>query len=159
MKAFTDRACERFNKYVKTSAGNCWEWTGGKFSNGYGQFRLDTQTKVCAHRFSYIVYNGNIPDDVLVLHKCNNKGCVNPEHLYAGSLSDNQLDIRKSLVNPDRGLTANQASLIKSVLRLTKLTHEQIANVFNVTRPVISYISRGESWTWVQEGAWLNESD
>jgi hypothetical protein len=67
----------------------CWEWMGFIRPSGYGQVH---QNKL-AHRVSWELHNGPIPNGVLVLHKCDNKSCVNPDHLFLGSHRDNTQDM------------------------------------------------------------------
>ena len=59
---------------------DCWEWKASKISDGYGQFSLDNRN-VYAHRFSYELYKGKIPDGMFIDHLCRNPSCVNPKHL------------------------------------------------------------------------------
>jgi hypothetical protein len=73
---------------------DCWEWTGGKTVDGYGLFKLNGR-HVLAHRVSYEIEVGKIPDGMLVLHKCDNPSCVNPDHLYTGTNQDNANDRMK----------------------------------------------------------------
>ena len=81
---------ERFMQKVDTS-GECWMWTAATNSQGYGRYRLDGKIRR-AHVVSYVFANGDIPEGMLVLHSCDNPGCVRPEHLRCGSQSDNALD-------------------------------------------------------------------
>lgn len=75
----------------------CWLWNAGVFSNGYGQFRIG-DTKVKAHRVAYFLRHGKLPlynskgVPLYVLHKCDNKLCCNPKHLFLGTQKDNIYD-------------------------------------------------------------------
>lgn len=74
---------------AKASDKECWLWTGGTFSGRYGRFFFKGKP-VLAHRFVCQLVNGEIPEGMFVLHKCNNKLCCNPAHLKAGTNSENQ---------------------------------------------------------------------
>lgn len=81
---------ERFWAKVQKSE-SCWIWQAGLFDNGYGQFRLGKR-KVKAHCFSWVIYFGQIPQGKLICHRCDNKQCVNPSHLFIGTHKDNAQD-------------------------------------------------------------------
>jgi len=75
---------------------NCWEWKGAKKrkEGDYGSLIIGSRTDktrktISAHRYSYIVFNGDVPDGLWVLHKCDNPSCINPEHLFLGTRQDN----------------------------------------------------------------------
>jgi hypothetical protein len=70
----------------------CWEWSTNKNNKGYGMFYFNGK-KQLAHRFSYELYLGEIPKNICVLHKCDNPGCVNPNHLFLGTRKDNAIDM------------------------------------------------------------------
>lgn len=72
-------------------SGSCWIWTGARFTNGYGSSGRKGRHKY-AHRQSWEMINGPIPHGKLVLHHCDVRNCVNPEHLYLGSHADNMRD-------------------------------------------------------------------
>ena len=96
---------ERFWSKVLKVEGGCWEWQAGKFTTGYGQFGLDKKQRT-AHRVSYELANGPIPDGLLVRHACDNPGCVNPAHLLLGTHKDNTWDMilrGRSTLRPNPG--------------------------------------------------------
>lgn len=95
----------RFWTKVKI-AKQCWEWTASTYKKGYGSFWLNGRN-VRAHRFSYEMLIGPIPAGMKVLHKCDNPKCVRPDHLFLGTINDNNKDkARKNRANNQyRGIT------------------------------------------------------
>lgn len=82
------------NKYNKNGPihpihGQCWIWTSAKLKSGYGRHK-----GVLAHRYCWEMYNGQIPEGMSVLHKCDNPSCVNHNHLFVGTQQDNLEDMR-----------------------------------------------------------------
>ena len=86
---------ERFErKFMPEPISGCWIWTGSlnKRHNGYGQIRIGDGKPLLAHRASYELHIGTIPDGMCVLHKCDVPCCVNPNHLFLGTHADNMRD-------------------------------------------------------------------
>jgi DNA-binding CsgD family transcriptional regulator len=158
---------DRFWSKVKKTEG-CWIWLGGT-SKGYGRFALTRRKTVRAHRFSFEMANGLLAPGMCALHKCDNPGCVRPDHLFAGSDADNVADRDAkgrtavgdrsgARTRPDarpRGsghararLTEAQVTLIKSRLR-EGATQRELAREFGVAEPTVSHIVAGRTWRQV----------
>jgi hypothetical protein len=134
-----------FSKHIDTDCGcDCWEWTGSRNKQGYGQFKYRNTTQL-AHRLSWMNYFGTTEADVL--HKCGNTFCVNPNHLYLGSDSDNQRDIYKE-GRRFRKLTLDEVKQIKRTIH--KYTNRELAEAFGCSHTHISSIRNGHKWAWVE---------
>lgn len=88
---------ERFLRNIKKTKA-CWNWIGKLNNSGYGSIKKGRTSG--AHRISYEIRNGPIPKGYYVLHKCDNRICVNPDHLWIGTQSDNMIDCQKKGRNP-----------------------------------------------------------
>ena len=142
---------ERFEeKYEPVTESGCWVWTGGVGSSGYAQFWLDGKT-VQASRVAFSLHKGNIPEGLQVCHTCDNRLCVNPDHLFLGTASDNAKD-KADKGRSVKGESNHHAKLKEhEVLEIKKLLkegykHREIAEVFNVSRMAISDINNSRSW-------------
>lgn len=149
----TPKQTERFWSKVEKTA-SCWLWTACLNPNGYGHLRVD-KADWAAHRLSWEIHRGPIPDGLWVLHHCDNPPCINPAHLFLGTCRDNHADMiakgRKVTVrlcgelSGVAKLTAQKVVEIRA-LRATGLTQQAIADRFGVTQRTISYIESGRVW-------------
>jgi DNA-binding transcriptional regulator YiaG len=105
----------------------CWLWLQSLGSHGYGQASMPGARVTTAHRVSYIAFVGSIPDGMLVQHSCDNKWCVNPEHLSLGTDKTNSDDKHK------KGRANLESRVFANVVR--KLTQEQIAEIRRSKEP------------------------
>ena len=132
---------------------DCWPWKSGLYWDGYGQFGIGKK-KVRAHRVSYIINIGEIPESLFVLHKCDNPSCVNPKHLWIGTQLDNMQDM-KNKGRSTYGDTANSKLSEEEVLCILKMasdtdmTDKQIADIYGVDRITINDILTGRRWEYL----------
>ncbi len=85
-------------KFIKkiNFTDSCWVWKGARHEWGYGMIKKpNTKKNYKAHRLSWMFFNGSIPKDKYVLHRCDRPSCVNPDHLFLGTLKDNSIDMIK----------------------------------------------------------------
>jgi hypothetical protein len=136
---------------VPVTESGCWIWLGNCRTDGYGRLRFNNKTYT-AHRFSYRAFVGEIPNALHVLHKCDVRGCVNPDHLFLGTNVDNIKD-RSAKGRSAKGDRSPQAKLCRSqVLEIRKaysagnVTQKDIANAYGVSRSLVSAIVRREVW-------------
>lgn len=152
-------AAERFWSYVyKTDF--CWLWIGKSVVNGYGYVSYQGKPQL-AHRVSYMLTHGSIPDGLNILHSCDTPRCVFPGHLFLGTQAENLLDARKKgrLVptnprvsmqgekNPHARLTTDDVLYIRSLKGIQ--TAKEVAAYFHYTPSGIRQIWNGKSWKYL----------
>jgi hypothetical protein len=149
MIEFTDAFLERFWSKVEKTEGGCWNWMGIKDRKGYGVTSKKTQHIRC-HRMSYRIAYGDFPNNLHVLHKCDNPSCVNPSHLFLGTNADNMKDkcMKGRQANGERSgggkITKPQVIAIRELYKT--MSTSQIAKQFNVSYSAIRSIVVGKTW-------------
>lgn len=139
---------ERYQVDPKTG---CWLWIGATVTCGYGIWVAHGERN--AHRGSWVMHNGPIPKGMHVLHKCDNPGCVNPDHLRLGTHQDNMRDLRekgraygaKGEANFSAKLSEQQVLAILCDPRAIRV----IAEEFGMTQSSIQNIKNGKTWKHV----------
>jgi len=133
---------ERF--WIKVNkSGDCWEWIAAKHKDGYGHIKVMGKM-VLAHRLSYELLVGEIPEGLCVCHHCDNPPCVNPRHLFLASHAENMADRDKKGRQGVTKLTSDDVFRIRELSG--KLTQEKIGLMFGVTQTNISQILSGKTW-------------
>lgn len=133
----------------------CWEWTGAVKSNGYGHLGIKYQTFL-AHRVAWTLAYGPIPDSLVVCHKCDNRLCCRPDHLFLGTIADNQHDmfskgrgrigIGPGELNEQAKLTASEVQTIRAMHAAGTHTQSALAAMFGVGRTTITMIVNRKNW-------------
>lgn len=146
--------CRLLSKIEKKENG-CWEWQRFKTYQGYGWSAIKEKT-MSAHRHSYIIFKGEIPEDKFVCHKCDNPGCINPDHLFLGTQKENMLDkSRKKRCQNTKGSLHplsrfNENDIVKMKKLYKKgLSQTKIAKIYKCDQSHISRIMANKSWSHV----------
>lgn len=147
LRNLNDAVISFWDRVVKTDT--CWVWSGCVSGNGYGNFAWGRKQWM-PHRFSYLIHKGD-PKGSLILHSCDNRLCVNPEHLSLGTYTDNNRDAvskgrhSHGVGRPDAKLTDDKVRVIKQRLLLGE-SPEQIAPDYFVSAMCIRHIKNGRNW-------------
>ena len=151
---------ERFWARVQKT-DNCWLFQGAKEQNGYGYVvnNLGGPKFLTAHRYSWILAKGPIPVGLLVLHRCDVRACVRPDHLFLGTDADNTAD-KVSKGRHARGAQTAKTDLTEDVVReiraryvqyhARKSNRRELAAKYGCSPAVVGHIVRGRSWKHVK---------
>jgi hypothetical protein len=133
----------------------CWIWTGANKGNGYGGFNLGGQN-MPAHRASFLLFSGKDVEGKDVCHRCDNRACVNPDHLFLGTRLENMQDCKRKgriatgeTLGDRRGQNGPAAKLTwdqVSEIRQSQLPSKVIAERYGVTNDNINRIRRNNTW-------------
>lgn len=139
-------------KTIKTDT--CWIWTGscnGYGEKGYGIMMANGKHQV-VHRIRYELVYGKIPDNMYVLHTCDNRKCTNPDHLWLGTYQDNAIDMYKKKRNYDMSGEGNgRAKLTQDIVdeirnTYTKGKSKEFSIKYNISESTIHSIMKNETW-------------
>lgn len=150
---------DRFDRlWMPEPNSGCWIWSGLTNSRGYGRIVVSGHDQR-AHRVSYELYCGPIPDGKLVCHRCDVPSCVNPAHLFLGGAADNHHDMRskgRGAVGARHGrakLSEANVAAIMVLLELGGLSRAEIGRRYGVSSGRISDIALGKTWKHVARAA------
>lgn len=140
---------KRFWKKVDKS-GDCWLWTAYKKKGGYGTFNVEG-TMITAHRFSWQIHFGGIPEGMNVLHKCDTPACIRPEHLFLGTQQDN-IDDMVEKGRQQKGEKHGNAKLDEEIVLCIRkyypmFTQKKLGEFFNVGQNTISKVVLFQLWS------------
>jgi hypothetical protein len=127
--------------FIPEPNSGCWLWIGTTLSNGYGTVCIDTKN-ILAHRHSWQVHRGEIPKGLSVLHRCDTPACVNPDHLFLGTHTDNMQD----MVRKERTRSSLTPADIHAI-RNSSETASQAAQRFSVKKSTITAIRTRRNWS------------
>ena len=137
-------------------SGECHVWTGARNEHGYGVGWDGKRTRL-AHRMAWAKKHGPIPAGMMVCHKCDNPPCVNVDHLFLGTQTDNMSDCAnkgrlegrrtpRGSAHPQAKLTEIQVQEIREA-RASGILLKTLSARYGVSETMISYIARGKNWT------------
>lgn len=141
------------SKRLEGSRKSCWEWLGAKYQTGYGMacIRRGPRKTFLAHRIAWIIQHGmRIPEEYMICHTCDNRACVNPHHLYAGTGYENNSDtINRGRGNRMKGSACTWSKLTDSdvlFIRSGQMRQCELARKFGMKQSSISNIQTGKNW-------------
>lgn len=144
---------DEISSRVEKVIDGCWEWTGPLTWHGYGEYRPAGGRRARAHRLAYEAFVGPIPDGLCVLHACDNRKCVNPQHLSVGTRKQNQEDMKAKgrAFRPIGDLCGNARLTWAQVKAMRALaaggtSRAEIARRYGVKPATASLIVRGKRW-------------
>ncbi len=153
--SLTSNDVARFWRKVNRTP-DCWEWNAGRSTNGYGRFRIPGKHLI-ASRVAWIITHGSIPNGLWVLHRCDNRACVRPSHLFLGTAKDNARDMvlkgrnriarhqNRGENNPRAKLTTDDVRVVREMIQ-AGVARRDISVHMGVSRSTIAQIASGRRW-------------
>lgn len=138
---------------VRIPESGCWIWTGMMSRYGYGRLTLGAKTNLSAHRISYELKNGPIPDGMFALHRCDVKCCVNPDHIFVGTQQENMTD-KVTKNRQAKGESHGMSKLTKEQATEAKFSDAKtsdLAKKFNCSAVMIRQIRSGRYWRHLEK--------
>lgn len=139
---------------VPDSHENCFNWIGARHRKGYGHI-VEKQTNYRAHRISFEIFFGAIPEGLCVCHRCDSPPCINPHHLWLGSLKENNQDrnqkdrTAKGSANSQSKLSEKEVIAIRDLYQTGEFTQAHIARIFGVSPQTIGHLINNRYWKHV----------
>lgn len=145
----TSSPVDRFwaHTIVKDEA-SCWPWIGCVANTGYGVFSIGNRKLMNTHRYSWLLHHGEIPAGIQVCHRCDNRLCVNPFHLFLGTMADNIRDAYKKgrHSHGERHYKARLSAAVVGEIRSSTESQRRIAKRLGIGASTVQSIRERRTW-------------
>lgn len=152
-KFLSPRGTPFWDRFIPEPNTGCWLWFGALSSSGYGTVQHGS-TRASSHVVAWELTHGPVPPGMCVLHRCDNRPCGNPDHLFIGTRAENSADmVKKGRQWRPRGekqasakLSLAQVNEIRALRSATGLSYSKIGRRFGVAESTVEHIINGRSW-------------